>query len=441
MSSLDEWGEACLKNELSFYSFKGVCLVPLDTEPPEGARAVEQPFAPVAFLVSRDPLQNRFWFSVREVVEAFLEEGPAVLDSSRQSIELPFIQDARYTLLSILVREHGAAVVNTAFPLYKAVLGTAPIRKAKGLRANVAGLGDVGGALLTGLMLLGGDTFSEIGIYDKNSALVARYEQELNQILPLKENARVPRVVPIKEEVELFSGSVFLFCASRGVPNPEVCGDVRMAQWESNRALVLPYARMARKAAFTGLFAQISDPVDLLCRDVFLESNKDDNGRLDFMGLLPEQVRGYGLGVMAARARYAARVLSREADCLNLRVYGPHGNGLVAANDPCDAYDDTLSLEITKRTIEANLRVRETGFKPYIAPGISSACISVLRTFRGEWHEASTPLGGVYMGCRSRITQHGVELERAPLHEMLFKRIEASFNGIKNTEAPWSLRS
>ncbi len=423
-----------MKNELSFYSFRGVCLVPLDAEPPEGARIAEQPFAPVVFLVKRDPLQNRFWFSVREVAEAFLEEGPTVLDSSQEKPQLSFVQDARYTLLSILVHEHGAAVINTAFPLYKAVLGTVPIRKAKGLRANVAGLGDVGGALLTGLVLLGGDTFSEIGIYDKNPALVERYEQEFNQILPLKENARVPRVVPIKEEAELFSGSAFLFCASRGVPNPENCGDVRMAQWESNRALVLPYARMARKAAFTGLFAQISDPVDLLCRDVFLESNKDDNEKLDFMGLLPEQVRGYGLGVMAARARYASRALSREADCLNLRVYGPHGNGLVAANDPCAAYDDALSLELTKRAVEANLRVRETGFKPYIAPGISSACVSLLRTFRGEWHEASTPLGGVYMGCRARITKHGVELERAPLHETLFKRIETSFAGLKGKE-------
>jgi hypothetical protein len=150
------------------------------------------------------------------------------------------------------------------------------------------------------------------------------------------------------------------------------------------------------------------------------------------MGLLPEQVRGYGLGVMKARAKYAARELDREDDCINLRVYGPHGNGLVAANDPGCAYDDALSKELTIRAIHANLKLRETGYKPYIAPAISSACVSVLRTLRGEWHEASTPLGGVYMGCRSRFTRCGVELERTPLHKTLYERIEETYRQLKS---------
>lgn len=420
--------------KLRFYSFEDKCLVPIGIEPPESAYETEQPFVPVVFLVNRDPNGNRCWFCIRNIAEVFTEEGPACLNEASLKAKIPFVKDERYALLSMLVLEHGAAVVNAAFPKYKEALGAMPVFKAKKHRVNLVGLGDVGGSLLLGLMLLGGEDIAEIGIYDKNPALMKRYEQEMNALLPLQENGELPHVKCIREERELFCGSAFLFCASRGVPNPETCIDVRMAQLDSNRALVLPYARMAREVNFKGLFAQISDPVDILCRDVFLHSNSDENGTYDWVGLLPEQVRGYGLGVMRARAEYAARELKREADCTKLRVYGPHGNGLVAANDPCAVYDDALSMELTFRTVNANLKLRETGYKPYIAPAISSACIGILRTFRGEWHEASTPLGGVYMGCRSRFTRCGVEIERAPLHETLHARIEETYRQLKSME-------
>ncbi|HWS30329.1 MAG TPA: lactate dehydrogenase [Clostridia bacterium] len=420
--------------KLPFYSYQNVCLVPVGLEPPEGAREAERPFAPVVFLMDRNPLKNRFWFCVRDIAGVFAEEGPACLNLAAPKADIPFMKDPQYALLSAIVREHGAAVVNAAFPKYEAALKAMPARRAKGLNVTLAGLGDVGGSLLLGLMLLGGGNIKEIGIYDKDPARMARYEQEMGELLPLQEGAELPSVKCIKEERELFCGSAFLFCASRGVPDPENCGDVRMAQLESNRALVLPYARMARKENFKGLFAQISDPVDILCRDVFLKSNSDENGAYDWAGLLPEQVRGYGLGVMKARAKYAARAIGREADCANLRVYGPHGNGLVAANDPGCAYDDALSKELTLSAINANLKLRETGYKPYIAPAISSACVSFLRTLNGEWHEAATPLGGVYMGCRSRFTPSGVELERMPFHKTLYDKIEETYAHLKSME-------
>lgn len=420
--------------KLTFYSFEGACIVPVGIEPPKGAHVTEKPFVPVVFMVNRNPKNNRSWFCVRDIAEVFEREGPCCLHEADLYIEVPFEKDVQYALLHKLVHENGAAVINTAFPKHKEAFNTRLMFKGRKHRVNLAGLGDVGGSLLLGLMLLGGEDIEEIGIYDKSFERMMRYEQEMNQLLPLQENGEMPRVTCISEEKELFCGSAFLFCASRGVPNPETCSDVRMAQLESNRALVLPYARMAREVNFKGLFAQVSDPVDILCRDVFLHSNSDTNGTYDWQGLLPEQVRGYGLGVMKARAMYAARELKREADCVNLRVYGPHGNGLVAANDPCTAYEDALSKEITINTVNANLKLRETGYKPYIAPAISSACVSILRTLRGAWHEAATPLGGVYMGCRSRITEHGVELERFKLHETLYIRIAETYRQLKAME-------
>ena len=178
------------------------------------------------------------------------------------------------------------------------------------------------------------------------------------------------------------------------------------------------------------MFCQISDPVDLLARSVFLQSNKNEAGELDFFGLLPEQIIGFGLGVMKARADFMARRM--KSDCPDLRVYGPHGSGLVVANDPT-VYDGPLSLELTRRTVGANTEVRGLGFKPYIAPAISSACLSVLQMIRGEVFYGAIPMGGVYFGCRSRRTGGFLPCTEQ-LHPALVSRIESAWNSLSKEE-------
>ena len=180
---------------------------------------------------------------------------------------------------------------------------------------------------------------------------------------------------------------------------------------------------MARKAHFTGLFCQISDPVDPLACAVFRESNRNADGEFDGCGLLPEQVQGFGLGVMEARARWCA-----QEDGINFsngRVYGPHGGGLVAANDPA-AYDEAVSARLTERAVHANLEVRALGFKPYLAPALSSAAVSILSLVRGQPYDAALPLGGVWLGAQRRMTPLGPLQRREPLHPALLARIEAA---------------
>ena len=355
-------------------------------------------------------------------------------------------------------KEYAGMALNTAFPdvenRVRAFLET--IRKPK-LRLTLVGLGDVGGTLLTALKLLsvGADAFigppagtdpdqagkkggcghpplqsaaeiAEIGIYDPNEALCKRYELELNQILDRPE----PRIV-LRDPEALFDCDVFLFTASRGVPPLGTAGDVRMAQLEKNRDMLKAYSAQARKARFSGLFCQISDPVDQLARCVFLQSNRDEAGTYDFRGLLPEQIVGFGLGVMQARGAYMARELGLA--CPNLRAYGPHGADLVVANDPRN-YDPAISEELTRRAVGANLEVRALGFKPYIAPALSSAALSVLRLLRGEPFPGAVPLGGVYFGCRSRLTDRGFELLREDLHPDLQARIAAAWEKLKEAE-------
>lgn len=110
------------------------------------------------------------------------------------------------------------------------------------------------------------------------------------------------------EPARLFDCDVFLFAATKSIPavGSDV-RDVRMAQFAANRPLVESFARQAREANFRGLFAVMSDPVDPLCKAAFLASNQDASGRWDGRGLLAEQIQGFGLGVMNARAAWFAK--------------------------------------------------------------------------------------------------------------------------------------
>ena len=275
-------------------------------------------------------------------------------------------------------------------------------------------------ALLLALKLLGRE-LGELRIYDPNAAQCRRYELELNQVLPL--DHPLPPVTVCTEDT-LFDCDLLLFTASRGVP-PVGSGvaDVRLAQYEKNRAMLRSYAAMARKTHFTGLFCQISDPVDPLACAVFRESNRNAAGEFDGCGLLPEQVQGFGLGVMEARARWCAQ--EDGIDFSNGRVYGPHGGGLGAANDPA-AYDKSVSARLTERAVHANLEVRALGFKPYLAPALSSAAVSILSLVRGQPYDAALPLGGVWLGAQRRMTPLGPLQRREPLHPALLARIEAA---------------
>ncbi|MBR0598905.1 lactate dehydrogenase [Sinanaerobacter chloroacetimidivorans] len=298
-------------------------------------------------------------------------------------------------------------------------------------RVNLLGLGDVGGTLLTGLKLLGGDTISSIGVYNGNQNVAKRYEYEMNQTAYPWDYDRLPEIEIIGKE-QLFECDVFIFCASKSVPavGDEV-SDVRMVQFEANRNIIKEYAVIARNKKFKGLFAVVSDPVDPLCREAFLESNKNEQGIFDWNGLKAEQIQGYGLGVMNSRAAYYAKREDRFTSFLKEgRAFGPHGQDLVIANS-IENYDDALSRELTALAVNANMKTREIGFKPYIAPALSSGAISLLLTMRGEWHYSSNSIGGIYLGAKNRMTETGVEIERIPLPEKLFKRIEHAYRNLE----------
>lgn len=300
-----------------------------------------------------------------------------------------------------------------------------PLKNKK--RVNLLALGDVGGMLLTGLKLMGGDVVESIGICDISTQVAQRYEMEMNQIAYPFDSTKLPKVECITTD-ELFNCDLFIFCASKAVPSLDAkVQDVRMSQFESNKAIVEQYAKLAAENHFKGLFAVVSDPVDPLCKAAYLAAE----GKL-----LAEQIQGFGLGVMNSRAIYYAKQESRFKSFLSEgRAFGPHGQDLVIANSIVN-YNDEISQELTKLTVESNLKVREIGFKPYIAPALSSGLISILLTLRGEWHYSSNFIGkdmeGAYVGALNRLTGSGTEFEEVLLPEQLFLRIKNAYDNLKN---------
>lgn len=374
----------------------------------------------VLFGFHRTPGAGRDTFPVTAPSLLTAEEGVSTLVTAEEPETDP--------ALAAVIAAGRVRAVNLAHPRQEELLP--PLRRRERVRVNLLALGDVGSTLLMGLRLLGGDVIDSVGICDVRENVPQRWEMELNQIVS-PEGERLPPVEIVSPE-EVFDGDVFLFCASRFVPDTAVkTGDVRMAQYRLNRELAALYAQKARQARYRGLFCVVSDPVDPLCRAVLTESNRAPSGEMDYQGLFSHQVRGFGLGVMNARAAYYARKDPRFASFLTEgRSFGPHGEDLVIANSIRN-YDDALSRQLTEQAVRANLRMRELGFKPYIAPALSSGALSLLLCLRGRWHCSSTYLDGVFMGARNRVLPTGTELERLPLPRQLQDRLQTTMDRLR----------
>ena len=383
---------------------------------------------PSLFLIDRDPIRSRSSFCVSDPRQLTAEtEDVTWLDPSRMGVPVPSLpKRLQHTIDARLLR-----AVNIRHPRWADFTKASAMHLPSRLRVNLLAVGDVGSTLLTALKLLGGDCIESIGICDLNQKTVARWVTEMEQVSWPWDYDALPAVEPVAAG-DLFRCDVFLFAATRGVP-PVGGGvrDVRMAQFGANRPLVEDYARQARQAGFRGLFIVLSDPVDPLCKAAYLASNQGPDGQWDGQGLRAEQIQGFGLGVMQARAMYYARKEPRFAAFLTEgRTYGPHGADLVAANS-IEHYDDALSRELTERVVKANLEMRRLGFKPYVAPALSSGALSLLACLRGQWHCSSTYLDGVFMGARNRLLPTGTEPERLPLPEALQERLRDTMERLR----------
>ncbi|MEA3423034.1 MAG: lactate dehydrogenase [Bacillota bacterium] len=287
----------------------------------------------------------------------------------------------------------------------------------KSYTISIIGLGDVGSNLLLGMKLLGFPTIETINIYDPNIERARRYEMEMNQIYQENFNLNIP--INIISEEEIFDSDIVIFTASKSVPAiGDEKTDVRNIQFKGNSQIISQYVKKAKAKEFKGLFLVVSDPVDLLCKVVYEESDGY---------FLPSQIAGFGQGVMYARALYFADKMEIGNFSDEGRIYGPHGSELIVANSLTN-YDDRLSKKLTRLTVEANLDIRKLGFKPYIAPALSSGALSILAYLRGEYTYSSQYIDGYFYGVRSKMTEEGLLIDVGNIPDELMLRINESFD-------------
>ena len=132
----------------------------------------------------------------------------------------------------------------------------------------------------------------------------ARYELELNQVLP-PDGQPLPEIV-ICEEKDLFACDLFAVhgLARRAAPSAPAVADVRHGAVRGKPRHAAQ--RMQRMARRTRLHRPVLPDLrprrsawPALCFPAKATSNAA--GEFDGCGLLPEQVQGFGLGVMEAR--------------------------------------------------------------------------------------------------------------------------------------------
>jgi malate/lactate dehydrogenase len=372
------------------------------------------------FLNKKNPLKSR---------QNFLINHPSLLFNEEENIHLLLLDNEDYSKkvpnwIMDKINQNMVISINTNYPNWEDILKLESRNKWK---LNLLALGDVGSTLAIGLRLLGEETIESIGIYDRNENQLQRWEYELNQIRRSFEEKALPPVYIVNEE-KLFDCDMFIFCASRGIPPVgSQVKDVRMAQFNSNSEIIKEYAILAREKDFKGIFAVVSDPVDLLCKVIFLESNKDESGNFDFKGLTSNQIIGYGLGVMNGRASYYAEKSKETIHYLDEgRAFGPHGDGLIIA-DSIENYNEELSNYLTDKTINVNKEVRKLGYKPYVAPSLSSGALSIVSTIHGDWFYGSTYMGEAYIGSKCRLKNNQLEIEQLPLPDALFNKINNTY--------------
>ncbi len=290
-------------------------------------------------------------------------------------------------------------------------------------RLSIIGLGDVGRTLAVGLKLLAPTVLSEIGVYDLDASRTAALEMELNQIHGI-DFKNIPVVT--KDDSTLYDSDIVVFTASKNVPAVGTdVGDVRLHQLKSNAAILESYVERAVEEHYNGMFFIMSDPVDLLCKVALEKAHA-----LGSKQLTAVKIRGFGLGVMYARARYYAKQMQVADFDNHAMAFGPHGSGLVIVDNYKDV-NMALSQTLAEKAATANLAVRGQGRKPYIAPALSSGALSIVALLEGRWQHSAVYFERVFCGVRNRMTAQGIELKTMPYNQQVDQWIKQTMTQLE----------
>lgn len=295
--------------------------------------------------------------------------------------------------------------------------------KRGGWTVGIAGLGRVGGLAAS---VLAATDASRTGIatlllHDCDRDNQERMEVELGSVAHWRSGVPLPEVRGAGLAEMMRRCDAFLFAAANAVPPLGTPGDVRLPQFEPNRAALEGVLEAAREARYAGLFLMVSDPVELLAATAFHDSNAPA-GTFQGLGLAPERVAGLALGVMWGRALSAAKAAGAlERVARDGVPYGPHSQEVLVFDDLLRP-DPGLCQAMTQAARSGNYRVRELGHLPYIGPALSSIALTLPDLLAGREILASGFVDGVHFGAPSRLNWGVVPVPRracAPVREQV----------------------
>ena len=98
------------------------------------------------------------------------------------------------------------------------------------------------------------------------------------------------------------------------------------------------------------------------------------------------------------------------------------------------AFNPHISQQLRELTINANLEVRALGFKPFIAPAVSSAAYSIKACIEGLWHYSTIPFGQQYLGCLNAFKEEPM-MEQFPVNPVVEEWINATLGAMERDYA------
>lgn len=421
----------------------------------------------VFLAMSADPARSRSAFVANPHEKDLMARGEP-LPFDFESVVFPNglnddeTADTRYNLLSSPnVR---VSCINTAWSALAVQrwIDTAINHKPNRGRVGIFGLGNIGKTAFN-TMIASATTLSRHGLdsplkgvnlfHDPHPGYKARVLE--GQHIRNVSNVGIKTFEPGQTDEFFRESDIVLFIVSRGIPPVEIRDpsiDVRMVQFDSNMRELRGYIRAAERAGFRGTFVVVSDPPEHLATAVHADlAERANSGMSIDEALGKHQVVAEAGMINTARAEYVLDSMDDggQGELLaNFRkngyVFGPHGKGMVVANDVRRGeFDARLSDRASAETAVQNYRVRERGELPYLAPGTNLG-LAAMDMLEGNSLPISLGVDGVVSGLRAKLHPDLGIFEVEPFRNVdpkLVVRVKNAVNMVASTTAVASGRA
>lgn len=186
-------------------------------------------------------------------------------------------------------------------------------------RAGIIGMGVIGQSMAN--LLIGEKWVTELHLYSKT------YSKLKGLQLDMESSGKNVKIQIYKSLTHLVKNvDVLILCFNIKNEKIIVTRSERLRKIFPHSRLIKQIAQMMRRANYRGKVIVISNPVDLLSSCLYSFSNVSSNGKLDWQGLLSDQILGIGIGLDYQRMKVLTK---RRFE--GIEAVGEHGDQLFLA--------------------------------------------------------------------------------------------------------------